>query len=133
MSLPRVLCLSALCASGCASIGGGPPVEPRLGSVTPQDFFFYSCVREYMRAQSIPVFDGSTAYAVEYIESPHEVLTRLHKAAEDYARTIPAPDYTDAEHGLPAVLVRCREQAQTDQVAQLVRDGQAEYVKRASK
>ena len=97
--------------SACAANANEPPRDPRQGTVTSQDFFFYSCVREYMKANYIPIFDGSVAYGVEYSDLSSEVLSRLHKAAQTFARTIRAPDYSDQEHGLPAVLVVCQEEA----------------------
>jgi hypothetical protein len=83
----------------------------RSKSVTNADFFFYSCVHEYMKAHSIKIFDGSMAYAVEYMDAPAETIMTLHKAAKDYALTIRAPDYSDPEHGLPAVFVLCQDKA----------------------
>ncbi len=89
----------------------GLPNDPKMGSVTKQDFFLYSCVREYMKANSIQVFDGSVAYGVEYSSLSHEELTQTYEAAKEFASTIRAPEYGDTEHGLPAVLVLCQKEA----------------------
>lgn len=91
--------------------GGDSAGEARQRAVTKRDFFFYSCVHEYMAAHSIRNFDGSLAYAVEYSDLSAEELTRLHNSAKAFARTIGPPDYTDEEHGLRAVLVLCQQQA----------------------
>lgn len=124
--------LLAVCLASCATAGEAPPADPRVGSVTAQDFFFYSCVREYMQYQSIRVFDGSVAYAVEYIQAPHEVLDRIYEAARDFALGIRAPDYTDEEHGLPAVLVLCRQESESGRVAALVEDAMSQYRQRTA-
>ena len=87
-----------------------PPTDPRQGSVTKQDFFFYSCMQHYMQMNAIRVFDGSVAYAVEFSDLSSEELTRIHQSAKSFAETLPKPDYADQEHGLPAVLVACQKQ-----------------------
>ena len=89
----------------------GSPVDSKAGSVTKRDFFFYSCVREYMLANSIQVFDGSVSYGVEYSNLNFEQLSAISKAAKKFAGSIRAPDYKDIEHGLPAVLVLCQNES----------------------
>ncbi len=94
-------------------VGVSEASDPQRGSVTNADFFFYSCVHEYMKAHSIKLFDGSMAYAVEYMDAPAETIMTLHKAAKDFALTIRASDYSDPEHRLPAVLVLCKDKAKS--------------------
>lgn len=93
------------------TVHAGPSMEPQMGSVTEQDFFFYSCIREYMLANSIQVFDGSVSYGVEYSNLNFDQLSALNKAAKKFAKAIRAPDYKDIEHGLPAVLVLCQQES----------------------
>ncbi len=88
-----------------------PPQEARTSPVSKQAFFFYSCVQEYLRVHAIPLFDGSVAYAVENSDLSAETLSEVHGAAAAAARRIRAPDYSDPEHGLPAVLVVCQQEA----------------------
>ena len=38
-------------------------------------------------------------------------LSRIHESASAFAKGIGAPDYTDPEHGLRAVLVLCEQEA----------------------
>jgi hypothetical protein len=102
-----------LLAAAMVSCAAGPPRDPREGSVTKRDFFFYSCVHEYMQANAIRNFDGSVAYAVEYSRMSGEELNRIYIAATAFAKSIGAPDYSDTEHGLPAVLVACEREAKS--------------------
>jgi hypothetical protein len=105
----RILLVNILAFSiACHAV---PPTDPRMGSVTKQDFYLYSCVREYMRANSIQIFDGSVSYGVEYSNLNFEELSEINKAAKQFASSIRAPDYKDVEHGLPAVLVLCQNQS----------------------
>jgi len=83
-----------------------------MGSVSQRDFFLYSCMREYMKANSIQLFDGSVSYGVEYANLSAEELSSLHKAAVVFTQGIRAPDYSDREHGLPAVFVLCQEESE---------------------
>ena len=80
-------------------------------SVSAQDFFFFSCVRQYMEFNSINVFDGSVAYAVEYSNLRSKELSDIYSSAKKFAETIPKPNYQDQEHGLPAVLVLCQKES----------------------
>lgn len=98
----------ALCVV-CAAAQAEPSSTLRGGSVSPRDFFLYSCVNAYMKANAIRIFDGSVGYGVEHSRLSGEELSALHAAAADFAQTIRAPDYADQEHGLPAVLVLCQD------------------------
>lgn len=119
--IPAVI--AGLLAAGCGPKDADPaPKVAEAGSVTPQDYFFYSCVQSYLKAHAIPPFDGSVAYAVEYSTLSGEELARLYAAAQDYASTLRAPDYSDSEHGSPAVLAMCRRQADSAAVARLAQE-----------
>ena len=98
-------------ASFLSACAAGTARDPREGSVNARDFFFYSCVREYLQANSIRNFDGSLAYAVEYSSMPADELDRIYAAAATFAKTLSAPNYSDPEHGLPPVLVSCEKEA----------------------
>ncbi len=89
-----------------------PPVDPRQGSVDSKDFFFYSCVREYMKQNSIKIFDGSVEYGVEYSDLASIDLLTIGKAALDFASKIRKPNFDDLEHGRPAVLVLCEKESE---------------------
>jgi hypothetical protein len=97
-----------------------PPKSSEEGSVTVEDFFYYSCVHHYMRSHDVPMFDGSLNYAVEYVEADFELLAELSDAARNAAAQLPAPDYSDPEHGAPAVLVWCQHQSQLPAVGRIV-------------
>jgi hypothetical protein len=92
--------------------------EPR--AVGPRDFFLYGCVREYAKAHSLPVFDDSTGYAVEYSTMGPEEMSRLYDAAKQFARTLRAPDLADEEHGGVAVLALCLEESRSPRVGALI-------------
>lgn len=113
--------LCSLIGMGFASVtlADDPVAElfPDRPEVSAADYFFYVCVDEYMRANSIRQFDGSEGYALEYSSEPAEVLIALHEAASEFAETIRAPDYSDPEHGLPAVLALCKDESNTERVA----------------
>ena len=98
-------------ASFLSACAAGTARDPREGSVNARDFFFYSCVREYLQANSIRNFDGSLAYAVEYSSMPADELDRIYAAAATFAKTLASPNYSDPEHGLPPVLVSCEKEA----------------------
>ena len=93
--------------------------------VSAADYFFYVCVDEYMKANSIRQFDGSEGYALEYSNEPAEVLIALHDAASEFAATIRAPDYSDPEHGLPAVLALCKNESITEHVDAIASEARA--------
>ena len=76
--------------------------------VSVEDFFTYACIRQYEQRNSIRSYDGSLAYAVEWVDVDAETLDRLNAAAAEFAATLPAPNYADAEHGLYAVAAACR-------------------------
>ena len=119
---PRHLCLVlAASLSACVSLEEGPPVDPLEGSVTLQDYFFYSCVNEYIKAHGIPRFDGSLGYAQEYSSASGPALLSVRAAAKAYALSIHAPDYSDSEHGSAAVLVACLKESRGNAVAGLLR------------
>lgn len=88
-----------------------PPVDLRIGSVTVQDFFLYSCVHEYKKLNLIKHFDSSVAYAVEYSDLSSEDLGRIYQLAKDFAKTIGTQKGEDQEHGLPAVLLACQNES----------------------
>ena len=94
-----------------AAAAADAPKDPREGSVTKRDFFFYACVHEYMRANGVQNFDGSVAYAVEFSKLSGDEMDRLYNAATAVAEKIGAPNYKDPEHGLHAVLVDCERAA----------------------
>lgn len=105
--------------------------EPPPPSVTAEEFFEYSCVRHYMTANSVPMFDGSLGYAVEYLDAGPEMLDALSDAAKAAASKLPPPNYADPEHGSPAVLASCRRQSHSEQVRKIIeshrhRDGRKE-------
>lgn len=107
-----ILSLTLLLASCSSASKNYPPAtDHRIDSVTEQDFFFYSCVRQYMEINSIDVFDGSVTYAVEYSNVSSKNLSRIYESAKSFAQTIRKPDYQDKEHGLPAVLVLCQRES----------------------
>jgi hypothetical protein len=109
VTLPVLLLATALC--GCTAANARSKTEAPARAVSAADFFFYSCVHEYLKTRALPVFDGSMAYAVEFSDLEPQRLDRLHAAARKHARTIRAPDLSDPEHGRPAVLALCREGA----------------------
>ncbi len=98
-----LLAWGGLCA-GCAS------QRPPAG-IGASDFFFYSCVDAYLVKHALPRFDSSMGYAVEYGTLSAEAMTRQHRAATAAAHALPAPDWSDAEHGRAAVLVHCQRAA----------------------
>lgn len=104
LSLPILIQLLTVAGGAYAGPATGPGTDP----VTKEDFFFYSCVREYMQTNSIRIFDGSVGYAVERSDLDPEELNSIYQAAKTYAQGIWPPDYSDPEHGLPAVLALCR-------------------------
>jgi len=73
-----------------------------------------------MLANAIPMFDNSTAYGVEYSTVSYEALSAIHKAAKEFAATLGPPDYSDPEHGRPAVLAACLEESRSARLAPLV-------------
>lgn len=123
MLVKRFALVTSVALSACSA---SPPPEPPKASATAQDFFFYSCVQAYMTAQSITLFDGSVGYAVEHSDTSAEVLNQLYESAKLFATGIRAPDYSDEEHGLPAVLVLCGNEAKSERVANLIRNAARE-------
>jgi len=113
----------AVCAylMGCTATAGNSGAIPGSNPVSLRDLFFYSCVREYLLANDIPVFDNSTAYAVEYSLDSFETLSRVHDAAKEFAATIGPPNYEDQEHGRPALLAACLEESRSGRVDSLIR------------
>lgn len=79
-----------------------------LGIASASDLFAYSCIRQYEEMHSIRSYDGSLSYAVEWSRLGAEELERLSASARAVAASIPAPNYADTEHGLPAVAAVCR-------------------------
>jgi hypothetical protein len=108
------------CLVGCAATAPGAGAVPGANPVSMRDFFFYSCVREYMLANAITMFDNSTAYGVEYSTVSHETLSKVRKAAKDFAATIGPPDYSDPEHGRPALLAACLEESRSARLDPIV-------------
>ncbi|WP_460049298.1 hypothetical protein [Sessilibacter sp. MAH2] len=90
----------------------GPSKDLRMGTISKSDFFFYSCVRQYMLANSIKVFDGSVNLGVEYSNLNYQELMEIGNKSKAYAASIRAPDYSDSEHGLSAVLILCQEEGE---------------------
>jgi hypothetical protein len=88
--------------------------------VTAEEFFEYSCVHHYMKANSVPMFDGSLGYAVEYLDADPELLDALSDAAKAAAAKLPPPNYADPEHGSPAVLVSCRRESHSESVRRII-------------
>lgn len=76
-----------------------------------RDLFHYACVREYTRAHSLPQFDSSVAYGVEYSQVSEDILNRVYAAAKVFAATLLSPDIKDTEHGGVAVLALCLEKS----------------------
>ena len=103
-------------APPCAAAERSAP----LPSVTAEEFFEYSCVHHYMKAHSVPMFDGSLGYAVEYLDADPELLDALSDAAKDTAAKLPPPNYADPEHGAPVVLVSCRQQSRSKHVRGII-------------
>jgi len=89
-------------------------------SVTAEEFFEYSCVHHYMMANSVPMFDGSLGYAVEYLDAGPELLDALSDAAKIAAAKLPSPNYTDPEHGSPAVIASCRRESRSEQIRKII-------------
>ena len=102
---------------------GGPSAAkdtaPKRPVVTMNEFFLYSCVQAYQKANSLPLFDSSQSYAVEYSTVPPEVLGRVYEAASAFARSLPAPNLADQEHGGVAVLAQCLKQSQSPRIRHL--------------
>jgi len=95
----------------CATSAESPPVDSHRISVTASDFFLYTCVTAYVEANSIQSFDGSTGYGVENSTLTGAELAQIDDAARAFARTLPEPDYSDPDHGLPPVLALCQRAA----------------------
>ena len=98
-----MLLSAAFILSACAIRPDGP-----LGIASAFDFFTYSCIRQYEEMHSIRSYDGSLGYAVEWSHLGADELERLSASARVAAASIPAPNYADTEHGLPAVALVCR-------------------------
>jgi hypothetical protein len=99
-----------------AAVKDSPPAR----SVTAEEFFEYSCVHHYMKANSVPMFDGSLGYAVEYLDAGPELLDALSDAAKIAAAKLPPPNYADPEHGSPAVIASCRRDSRSEQVRKII-------------
>jgi hypothetical protein len=85
--------------------------DPQKSFVGSDDFFLYSCLREYMAMNSIQIFDNSGALVVEYSNLSSEALNQIYQSAKTYAETIPSPNFTDSEHGLQAVIFLCQRES----------------------
>lgn len=107
------------CIAPCGADVGSTRAA-RQGFVSLQDFFFYHCVHAYMRLHKVPQFDNSHSYATEYVEAPVQMLINLSEAAKEAAKSLPSPDYSDPEHGSPAVLAFCKERAYGQDVARTI-------------
>ncbi len=100
-----------VCLAACSSADDAPKAGNSDVAATARDFFFYSCVQEYLKANGIQNFDGSVGFAVEHSALTAEQMSEIYNRATAAAAAIPAPDYADPEHGLPPVLVLCRNAA----------------------
>lgn len=97
-----------------------PPAEEVRRAVEPRDFFLYGCVREFAKAHSLPEYDTSIGYGVEYGRLTAEEMSRLYDAAKAFALTLPAPDPSDEEHGGVPVVAACLEEARSPRVDVLI-------------
>jgi hypothetical protein len=88
--------------------------------VTAEEFFEYSCVHHYMKANSVPMFDGSLGYAEEYLDAGPELLDALSDAAKIAAAKLSPPNYADPEHGSPAVIASCRRESRSEQIRKII-------------
>lgn len=113
------LAIVALLAVATASPARGNE-STRPPAVTAEEFFEYSCVRHYMAANSVPMFDGSLGYVVENLDAEPELLDALSDAAKVAAAKLPPPNYADPEHGSPGVLVWCRQQSRSKHVRKII-------------
>ena len=129
--LPSILISALPCAAAEPLAPAAAKQSLPAPAVTAEDFFEYSCVHHYMKANSVPMFDGSLGYAVEYLDAGPELLDALSDAAKIAAAKLPPPNYADPEHGSPAVLAACRRQSRSEQVRKIIasqryRDGRKE-------
>jgi hypothetical protein len=90
-------------------------------AVEPRDFFLYGCVREYAKAQTLPLYDSSTGYVVEYGGMSPEEMSRIYDAAKAFASTLRTPDLSDEDHGGVAVMAQCLEEARSSRIDALLR------------
>jgi hypothetical protein len=90
-------------------------------AVEPRDFFVYSCVREFATAHSLPRYDSSTGYVVEFGRMEPQEMSRIYDAAKAFALTLRAPDPADEDHGGVPVLALCLEEARSARVDALLR------------
>lgn len=78
-----------------------------------------------MRANAVPKFDSSINYAIEFLDGGFELISELSDYAKTAAGKLPAPDYTDPEHGAPAVLAFCKAQSESIEVREIATRHQA--------
>jgi len=112
-----LLLLTALTASGSEA---KPSTPAGRRAVEPRDFFLYGCVREFAKAHSLPAYDSSTGYAVEFGRIEPEAMTRLYDAAKAFALKLRAPDPSDEEHGGVPVIALCLEESRSTRVGALI-------------
>ena len=109
---------AGLTASG--SEAGTPPAQTALRAIEPRDFFVYGCAREFARKHSLPLYDSSTAYVVEYGGLTSAEMNRIYAAAKAFALTLPTPNLRDPEHGGVPVMLQCLEESRSARVDALL-------------
>lgn len=108
----KILPVILFSLGACSSYRVESPQKEATRNISKRDFFFYNCVHEYMKKNSIQNFDASVGLAVELSKFSFEELNEINKSAKNTAFGIRAPDYSDEEHGLPAVLIICQDESE---------------------
>jgi hypothetical protein len=76
-----------------------------------RDFFFYTCVDEYLRLHGIPQFDGSRALEADYLTLTLEQIKALSNHARDVAESIQQSEHSNDEAIRPAALAICLDES----------------------
>jgi len=75
-----------------------------------------------MQAHGIPRFDASYELAGQTVSAKSSYLINLSAMAKQFALQLSAPDYTDHEHGVTAVLAACKVESYGQEVETLLRE-----------
>ena len=109
--------------TGVTALGsedGTPPAQTALRAIAPRDFFVYGCAREFAKKHSLPLYDSSVAYVVEYGGITYAEMDRIYAAAKAFALTLPTPNLRDPEHGGVPVMLQCLDESRIARVDALI-------------
>jgi hypothetical protein len=121
-----LICLCAACTkpsqppSSPTSAGAESPstraqevaVQVQADAQHVKDYFFYTCVDEYLRLHNLQRFDSSRGFAAEFLNAPYESIVELSETAKRAAGSISLSEHAQHEGvAFPAVLAVCLEES----------------------